>query len=369
MTSAAASPRAIGPLTEQRSIRLFERLARPLTRRSVVPVAVLLTLIFGIGDRVTGVELPFTILYVLPIGLGAWLRDLRFGMVLSALATACIGISLVHDHTSPLALVWNLGGAVLLFFAVTWCIDQLHAYVERERTERRMAVDQLRHAERLGVIGTLATGVAHELGTPLNVIAGCAEFLAEDSTDPTVHRRTSMIIEQVSKVSAIIRHLLDFGHRGGVERTAVDVNALVTTTAEMLASTARKHDATIALDLGPPLQVDGSVAELGQVLSNLILNGLQAMARHGTVRVSTRIEQRAGEAVACIAVEDQGTGIAAEDLARIFDPFFTRKGVGEGTGLGLSVSYGIARDHEGAIEVTSEPGHGSRFTVVLPLRA
>ncbi|HSD87460.1 MAG TPA: histidine kinase dimerization/phospho-acceptor domain-containing protein, partial [Kofleriaceae bacterium] len=215
-------------------LRAFERIARPLTRRSIVPFGIALTLVIGVGDRLTGVELPFTILYVLPIGLGTWFRDRRFGMVLAALSTICIAISLHHDRLSSFGIAWNVGGAALLFLAVIWCVDQLHAFIESERAQRRMAVDQLRHAERLNMIGTLAAGVAHELGTPLNVIAGCAELIAEDTGDATLRRRTSMIIDQVSKVSSIIRQLLDFGHRGAIARTTVEVNALARSTVSML---------------------------------------------------------------------------------------------------------------------------------------
>jgi signal transduction histidine kinase len=366
MTSATAPALARPP--ESGPMQLIQRLSGPLTRRSVVPIALLMTVIVGVGDRLTGVELPFTLLYVLPIGLAAWYRDRGFGLVVSALATVCIAVSLVDDRLSTLGVVWNLIGAVVLFFAVTWCVDQLHAYVERERAQRRMAIDQLRHAERLNVIGTLAAGVAHELGTPLNVIGGCAEILAESSTDANVLRRTSMIIDQVSRVSAIIRHLLDFGHRGGVARGDVDLGVLAAATVDMLQSTARKRGIEIVLEPGPPVHVSGNVSELEQVLSNLILNGLQAMDHGGTIRITTRVEQRGNHAAACISVEDRGRGISSTDLPRIFDPFFTTKDVGEGTGLGLSVSYGIVRDHDGSIEVESQPGRGSTFTVVLPRR-
>ncbi len=358
-----------GPAPRPTSPALVQRLSGSLNRRSVVPVALAMTVLLGIGDRLTGVELPFTLLYLLPIGLAAWYRDRTFGVVVSALATLSITVSLVNDHLSPLYTAWNGSGAVVLFFAATWCVDQVHASVEAERAQRRMAIDQLRHAERLNVIGALAAGVAHELGTPLNVIAGCAEMIAEDSMDLTVHRRSNMIIEQVAKVSAIIRHLLDFGHRGGTARTDVELGRLAETTVEMLQSTAKKRGLRIEVEPGPPVHVSGNAAELQQVLSNLILNALQATSTGGAVRVRTGVVEREGHAVACLDVKDEGHGIAAADLPQIFDPFFTTKDVGEGTGLGLSVSYGIVRDHDGTIEVESEPGCGSVFAVILPLRA
>ena len=363
---------------EGRVLRVVQGLSVFLTARSVVPIALGLTLIVGLGDLETEVEIPFTMMYLLPIGIGTWYRDRLFGTLLSCLATLCVVVSLVRDYglltTAPLAILWNTGGALVLFLAITWLLDHLHVYVEREQVERRLAVDQLRHGERLKMIGTLAAGVAHELGTPLNVIAGCAEMLAEDLDDPAVHRRTHMILDQAAKISTIIRQLLDFGHRGGIARAPVDVNAVVRSASAMLQSTARKRDQTIALELGAAAQVTASGSELEQVLSNLILNGLQAMEGAGCIRVRTTVEDRVdpqglAHPVVCIAVADEGRGIHPDDLGRIFDPFFTTKGVGEGTGLGLAVSYGIVRDHGGSIEVASEPRRGSRFTVVLPLRA
>ncbi|MEO7731359.1 MAG: ATP-binding protein, partial [Kofleriaceae bacterium] len=307
-----------------------------------------------------------------PIALATWFRGRLFGVLVSLLATGCLVASLIQDYVA-LAIAWNEFGALVLFLATVWLIDLLHGHVAREQAERRLAVDQLRHGERLKMIGALAAGVAHELGTPLNVIAGSAEMLEYESQDPKVQRRAATILDQSAKITAIVRNLLDFGHRGGIVRAAVDVNALAGSTAEMLRSTAQKYDRRIVLELGPPAQVTASPAELEQVLSNLILNGLQAMDRPGHVRVCTSVQDRTDpgggrHAVACIAVEDEGQGIARENLSRIFDPFFTTKGVGEGTGLGLSVSYGIIRDHGGAIEVESQPRRGSRFTVVLPLR-
>jgi signal transduction histidine kinase len=351
---------------------IVDRMSRSLTRRSVVPVALALTALVAAGDLATGVEIPFTILYLLPIGLATWFRDRQFGLAISCVATACVVLTLVREY-GVVALVWNSIGALALFIAIVWLLDQLHLRVAREAAERRVAVDQLRHAERLTLIGTLAAGVAHEIGTPLNVIAGCAELLAQGDDPAMLERRTTMILDQTVKISAIIRQLLHFGRRGGAARTAVELGAVVTAAAEMVSSTARKLHRSIQVELGDKLEVTGVAAELEQVVSNLILNGLQAMDRPGAVRVKTRCEHRVdgqGHAylVACVRVEDDGRGIAASDVSRVFDPFFTTKGVGEGTGLGLSVSYGIVRDHGGTIEVESQPRCGSQFTVVLPLR-
>ncbi len=355
--SAAESPK---PLS-------VDTVSERLTQRSILVLMILLTVVIGLGDVTTGVEVPFTILYMLPIAVGAWYLGRHYGALLSVLATGSLAFSLVRDRMSSLGVAGNVGGAAALFITASWGVARLRVYVDRERAQRRMAVDQLRHAERLNVIGTLAAGVAHELGTPLNVIAGCAELLAEDSVDDQVQRRSAMIIEQVARASSIIRHLLDFGHRGSVARTRIDLNDIAASASEMLQSTARKRNCTVEFELGPPILVSGNAAELEQVLSNLILNGIHAMDR-GAVYVRVSSELRANQRVGCVEVEDQGSGIPAENVSQIFDPFFTTKGVGEGTGLGLSVSYGIVRDHDGMIEVASAPSRGSRFTVVLPVR-
>ncbi len=344
--------------------RLAEWLGRPAMLATVCGATLL---IVGAGDFFTGIELPFTILYLLPIGLAAWFGSRRLALALSMVSAATMTAAMIHDHMTRFVIAWNLGGALALFVAASWALDRIHQFVERERALRRVAVEQLRHAERLNVIGTLAAGVAHELGTPLNVIAGCAEFLDEEAPDETVHRRTRMILDQVGKVSSIIRRLLDFGHRDTPARSRISLAEIAESATEMLRSTAGKHGATISLEIASPANVSGNAAELEQVVSNLILNGLQAMDDGGTVRVRVGTFSRDTLPMASISVEDSGRGIPADVVPRIFDPFFTTKGIGEGTGLGLSVSYGIVRDHGGSIDVSSVPGHGSRFVVLLPL--
>jgi signal transduction histidine kinase len=346
--------------------RLIDHFPLRLTSTSAIAISIIATILIGVGDWVTGFDLPFTLLYLLPITLGTWYRGRYLGSAMSLLAALSIALSLIHDRMSSFAVAWNLGGATVLFLTASWAVDELRMHMDRERALRSMAVDQLRHAERLNVIGTMAAGVAHELGTPLNVIGGCAELLAEGSSDEHVLRRTKMILDQVTRVSTIIRRLLDFGHRERAKSARVDLNAVATGASELLTSTANKHNCTIKIETTDAVGVAGHAAELEQVISNLILNAVQAMER-GAIMVRVGAE-RDVRRIGWIEVEDCGSGMAPQTLARIFDPFFTTKGVGEGTGLGLSVSYGIVRDHQGTIEVDSEVGRGSRFRVVLPLR-
>jgi signal transduction histidine kinase len=348
----------------------------PAISRGAVPVlATALLALVAVGDYVTGVEITFTLLYLFPIAGAAWLHGRALGFTLAIAAAVCaIGVFLLTSTSrSVLPLAWNAGGELAIFLIVVWLVDSLRRHVERERDERRLAVEQLRHAERLGVIGTMAAGVAHELGTPLAVIAGSAEFLEDAQLSGERLREVGgKIRSQTQRMSAIIQHLLEFGRRGGGNRGAADLNAIARAAVELMSATARKQGVVIQLEPSPvPLGARVNASEIEQVLSNLLLNAVQA-SRGGTVAVCTGREERAdtgggAQVLGAISVEDHGHGIVAADLPRIFDPFFTTKGVGEGTGLGLSVSYGIVRDHGGAIEVDSVVGRGTRFTVLLPL--
>jgi signal transduction histidine kinase len=245
----------------------------------------------------------------------------------------------------------------------------LRAYVESERLGRRRVIEQLRHAERLNVVGKLAAGVAHELGTPLNVISTTAELLDADApSSPMVHASCRVIVEQSGRMATIIRQLLDFGRRGGSDRSATDLVSLVESTVLLMRPLARKRNVELSLAV-PKKSVAAEVnrLEIGQVLSNLVLNAIQAMPNGGRSVISLELERERGVDVAVLSVSDEGTGIRPEDVPRVFDPFFTTKDVGEGTGLGLAVTYGIVSDHGGRVNVETDWGHGSCFTVVLPL--
>jgi signal transduction histidine kinase len=243
-------------------------------------------------------------------------------------------------------------------------------------TEARIAaLEQLRHADRLVTVGQLASGVAHELGTPLNVMSGRAKLIARGMVaGDAVADSARIIAEQAARITTIIRQLLDFSRRRSASLGPADLRPIVTRTVELLATLARKRGITLVVESAEEMlaaRVDPG--QIQQVLTNLVINGMQAMAEGG--RLTVRLERRHaippadvdGEPgqYAAVTVEDQGAGIVPEHLPRIFEPFFTTKDVGEGTGLGLSVAYGIAREHGGWIEVQSRPGQGSRFTVLL----
>jgi two-component system NtrC family sensor kinase len=242
--------------------------------------------------------------------------------------------------------------------------------IEEETRSRIAAVDQLRHADRLRTVGTLASGIAHELGTPINVIEGHAGLLREDvDASPGVKESAEVIARQCKRMAGIIRQLLDFARRGGRGTTCSDPLEVVRQTLAMVAPLARQQGVDVTIEGVSGSQVAITFGALQQVLANLFVNALHAMAAGGSLRVcveAAEVQGQRGHRVA-IRVTDSGVGMSAETLERIFEPFFTTKDVGEGTGLGLAIAYAIIDDHGGSIDVESEPGRGSSFTVSLPV--
>jgi two-component system, NtrC family, sensor kinase len=259
-------------------------------------------------------------------------------------------------------------------------LDRMRGQLAHARDSDRArleALEKLRHTERLATIGRLSAGMAHELGTPLNVIAGRAKLIAGEALPPEDVARSARIIgEQAERMTAIMRQLLDFARHGSPHASRVDLAGLAAKVIEMLRPVAGKQQAS--LTLVPPaeaLAVAADPGQLQQVLTNLVMNALQALAPGGHVELrfargaSLPAEAgREGEGPwAVVTIQDDGSGIAAEHLPHLFDPFFTTKEIGQGTGLGLSIAYGIVQEHGGWIGVDSRPGEGSCFNVYLPL--
>jgi two-component system, NtrC family, sensor kinase len=237
-------------------------------------------------------------------------------------------------------------------------------------------LQQLRHADRLATVGTLASGVAHELGTPLNVVRERAKMIADgEASREEAREYAAIIVSATDRTIKTIRQLLQFARRSGVVKAPRDLRGLAKETIDLLGPLAQKRRVTLGLidgDGDTTVSVDG--AQLQQVITNLTMNAVQAMPEGGTVelrlsRESARLPTEMGgtdTTAVCLRVHDTGKGIAPDDLEHVFEPFFTTKDVGEGTGLGLAVAYGIIREHGGWIAVQSEVGHGSTFSVFLP---
>jgi signal transduction histidine kinase len=255
-------------------------------------------------------------------------------------------------------------------------LAQAQDRITSETGARISALEQLRHADRLMTVGKLASGIAHELGTPLNVVAGRARMIMEpDVTPEEVSQNARIVLEQSERMTRIIRQLLDFARRRGPQKAPCNLPQVARQTVSLLKPLAEKRGvqtAVLAPDDLADVEADG--AQIQQVLTNLVVNAVQAMPKGGTVTVTLTDEDATpppdhggerGRWLRC-DVADTGAGIAPEHQAHIFEPFFTTKDVGEGTGLGLSVAYGMIREHGGWIAVRSQLGQGSTFSVYLP---
>jgi signal transduction histidine kinase len=237
-------------------------------------------------------------------------------------------------------------------------------------------MEQLRHADRLITVGRLAAGIAHELGTPLNVIAGRVKMLRRGKVEPeTQGEYLASVAEQAERMTTIIRQLLDFAGRRDPRTTATDLQAIARVIQRLVEPIARKHQVEVALNGQGRAMALGDPVQLEQVLSNLVVNGIHACTVGGRVEITCGTEELVEPALsgatsetkrAYLRVSDDGHGMDEETQARIFEPFFTTKEVGQGTGLGLSVAHGIVLENGGSISVGSRKGQGSTFSVFLP---
>ncbi len=248
--------------------------------------------------------------------------------------------------------------------------------------ETRMNLEQrLFQTEKLATIGQIAAEIAHEVGTPLNVISGRAKGLLRKSTNPeAVKKNATIIAEQSARITRIIQRLLDFSRRkvGVEENSSVNLNHIVENTLEFLDSKLTtagvKHSFSPAAEL--PFFL-GNPDQILQIMTNLILNAAEAMENGGKVSIKTgaMIRRRPGLGIApevsvvVVTVNDSGTGIPEEERDKIFEPFYSSKTRDGGTGLGLAVVHGIVKAHDGWIELSDAPGGGASFSVYFPADA
>jgi two-component system NtrC family sensor kinase len=231
-------------------------------------------------------------------------------------------------------------------------------------TQRLQLEEQLLQTEKLTSLGLLAAGVAHEVNTPLAVISNYVQMLAKQLPDDDPrHKLTERIVKQTFRASEIVNNLLNFSRTGGSQFSEVNLNQVIEDTLTLVAHPFRAANVQLIKNLESDLPVIlGSSNRLQQVFLNLFLNAKDAMPSGGMVEVRSA----AANDIIEIEVTDTGMGIQRENLTRVFDPFFTTKTTGRGTGLGLSVSYGIIKEHAGKIEVRSTPGKGTSFRLEFP---
>jgi signal transduction histidine kinase len=240
-------------------------------------------------------------------------------------------------------------------------------------------LEQIRHTDRLATLGRLASSMAHELGNPLNVIELRAQLVSSGdvSTLQQAQQNTAVIVEQTRRMTRIIGEILSFGRMQPPEITRLDLVSVLRKAVALLDHTSKLHNVHLELTVHKPvIELEGDADKVLQMVVNLVVNGLQAMPEGGELTISTcevlrasaEARERTARAYVQIDVADSGVGIQAPLVAKVFEPFFSTKLSHGGTGLGLSVALSIAREHEGWIAVTSEPGHGSTFKVYLAQR-
>jgi len=246
------------------------------------------------------------------------------------------------------------------------CTATIRDLSERNRDQKalRESERRARAAEDLASIGTLAAGLAHEVGTPMNVILGYAQMIQTSAPDEAIRERARIIREQVQRVSGIIQTLLNFARPGGRLRSRVDLVEVIDESLSLLQERFRKHGVGVERCFEPLPEIWADRAKLQQLFINLGINAADAMPDGGTLgihmapRESSEVE---------IRVADSGTGIPPDAVEHVFEPFYTTKDRGEGSGLGLTVVKGIVLDHGGSIDVSSEIGKGTEFCIMFPI--
>ena len=238
------------------------------------------------------------------------------------------------------------------------------ALAEREERLKRVTNRQLGRSEKLASVGRLAAGVAHEINNPLTGVLSFACMMQDKANmDEQDRQDLELIIHETTRAAGIVRGLLDFARERPVVKTPLDLNEIVRRTIRLLGNQKALQGIVIAENLADTLpSVDGDDHQIEQVMLNLAINACEAMPDGGTLLITSE----AADGKVLVKFTDTGCGIKPEFLDKIFEPFFSTKPVGKGTGLGLSVSYGIVEEHGGTLEVESEEGKGSTFTVVLP---
>jgi signal transduction histidine kinase len=237
--------------------------------------------------------------------------------------------------------------------------------VEVQGQELRQSQKRARAAEDLASMATLVAGLAHEIGTPMGVIRGHAEALGNAVEGEKAQWRVRTILEQIDRISSIIRSLLNIARPREAVSVSVEPAQVLDTALAFLSERLQRHGIAVERSYGAVPPLEGDPDKLQQLFLNLLLNAVDAMPEGGHLRVSVA---PAGARAVEIRVADDGVGMAAEDLENLFKPFFTTKPAGRGSGLGLVVAQGIVVDHGGRIDVRSEPGCGTEFVIQLPLR-
>lgn len=280
------------------------------------------------------------------------------------------------EITAPLIAQFGRTGFLLgilgfLWAAMAWVLikrdlrlSRLEEDIEHLRQMRRKD-EQLVQAEKLSSIGVLVSGLAHEIGTPLGVVSMRLQLMRRRVPDDSEDKKTlDIALGQLDRVTGLIRQLLDFARSKPAPEQSIDVSASVRTVRDLVMPLVQRRTAALDLDVPEDLpRINGSPDGVQQIVLNLVMNALQAIGDGGRVLVSAIQE---GDNI-CLYVDDDGPGIPPELRASVFDPFYTTKRIGEGTGLGLTVVLGLARQMDAAMAVAESPLGGARFEIRFKL--
>jgi signal transduction histidine kinase len=322
-------------------------------------------------------------LYIVPIILGAYWYGVTGGVAASIASTALFSPHLFLHWTDPFLDLYNFVEIFLflLIGGVTGVLSQMErnqrsryeeALVRLDESHRKLkeqtdvlfqTEEQLRRADRLSALGQLSASMAHEIRNPLGSIKGAAEILKDDySRDDSKFEFVQILIKETDRLNRIVQEFLGFARPKQPEFQQADINDAVESVLTLTAQEARKARVTVERRLDPRVGLRSLDAGLlKQALLNLVLNAIQAMPSGGVLTVESGLA--GGEMV--VRVSDTGTGIPEENRKKLFTPFFTTKK--NGTGLGLAITYRIIENHRGTIDVASEPGKGTTFTVRIPV--
>ncbi|HEY6332667.1 MAG TPA: PAS domain S-box protein [Blastocatellia bacterium] len=243
----------------------------------------------------------------------------------------------------------------------------------RDVTERKALQEHLIQSEKLAALGRLVSGVAHELNNPLTSVIGYTQLLlSQNDLEQDLRERLEIVDQEGQRARRIVQNMLSFARQHKPVRSGVNLNHLLDATLELRSYEFEVHNIRINRNFGELPEIVGDPHLLQQVFMNILINAEQSMRtskRGGCLSVKTEQKEIDGASWATVAITDDGPGIPAEVMSRIFDPFFTTKDVGEGTGMGLSISYGIIKEHGGLIRAESTPSTGATFIVELPSKA
>jgi signal transduction histidine kinase len=323
-----------------------------------------------VGDTLRTTLALAVVCGALSIALGVWL----VGRPVAALVGKARRIG-DGDFAHPLELPQRdeLGMLANEINAMCGRLADATVRAEKETAARIQTIEQLRHADRLRTVGQLASGVAHEMGTPLNVVSARAQMLAAGTaTAEQVVKYGQVIVRAADRMSTTIGQLLAFARRKPTRMARHDLRRVAAETLDLLRPMADKSHVRLEHRADPDeVSLDLDADAIQQALANLVVNAIHAMPSGGEVDLSVAYEARPASGPhpgrhALVRVKDQGSGIAPEHLERVFEPFFTTKDVGTGTGLGLAVTRGIVEEHRGWIEVESAVDRGTVFSIHLP---